>query len=119
MGKTAIVFDDLPYVFGAFCAKIEINEKMRCFISTYFRSKWFKNYIDNETVGTSINNIGNEQLLGIKLPIPPVSIVLEFEKRINPMFDFQGKIVKENQQLASLQDFLLPMLMNRQVKVVS
>ena len=119
MGKTAVVFDDLPYVYGAFCAKIEINEEMRCFLSSYFRSKWFKNYIDNETAGTSINNIGNEQLTGIRLPIPPMSIVSEFENRINPMFKIQGEIVKENQKLASLRNFLLPMLMNGQVKVVT
>ena len=40
-----------------------------------------------------------------------------FCKKANPMFEAIMSLEKENQQLASLRDFLLPMLMNGQVKV--
>ena len=117
MGKTAIIYKDLPYVFGAFCAKIVIDNSVNCYLSTYFRSNWFRTYIENVTLGTSINNIGNEQLTSIVLPFAPESLQKKFEKILQPLFDNIGELRDENQQLASLRDFLLPMLMNGQVKV--
>ena len=117
MGKTALVFKDLPFVFGAFCAKIDIAKSVRGYLSTYFRSEWFRTYIENVTAGTSINNIGNEQLTSIKLPFPNIEIQKQFENYLIPMYTQQGELEDENQQLASLRDFLLPMLMNGQVKV--
>ena len=117
MGKTAIIYKNLPYVFGAFCAKIDIKNAVRCFVSTYLRSDWFRVYIENVTAGTSINNISNEQLTSIMIPVPDYKILREFEVRMRDAFDRQGEIIEENQQLASLRDFLLPMLMNGQVKI--
>lgn len=117
MGKTAIVYKDLPYVFGAFCAKIVIDNSVRGYLSTYFRSEWFRAYIENVTAGTSINNIGNDQLTNILLPFPDNDIQKRFEDYLKPMFFRYGELGTETQQLASLRDFLLPMLMNGQVKV--
>ena len=117
MGKTAIVYKDLPYVFGAFCAKIVIDDSVRGYLSTYFRSEWFRAYIENVTAGTSINNIGNDQLTNILLPFPESDIQKRFEDYLKPMFIRQGELGTETQQLASLRDFLLPMLMDGQVKV--
>ena len=117
MGKTAIVYKDLPFVFGAFCAKIVIDDSVKGYLSTYFRSEWFRAYIENVTAGTSINNIGNDQLTNILLPFPDSDIQKRFEDYLKPMFVRQGELGTETQQLASLRDFLLPMLMNGQVKV--
>jgi type I restriction enzyme S subunit len=36
---------------------------------------------------------------------------------VNPCFKKQNKLEEENQELASLRDWLLPMLMNGQVSV--
>ena len=115
MGKTAIVYKNLPYVFGAFCAKIIIDDSVRGYLSTYFRSEWFRVYIENVTAGTSINNIGNDQLTSILLPFPTREIQKRFEDYLKPIFARQGELRAENQQLASLRDWLLPMLMNGQV----
>ena len=41
----------------------------------------------------------------------------QYQKTINPAFEKQNKIELENQQLFALRDWLLPMLMNGQVKV--
>ena len=117
MGKTAVIYRDLPYVFGAFCAKISIVEKANCFVSTYFRSDWFRAYIENVTAGTSINNISNDQLIDILIPMPNADLLEHFEVTLRSSFDKQGELVEENRLLSSLRDFLLPMLMNGQVKL--
>ena len=117
VGKTAIITFDTPYCFGAFCSKIMVNPEYRCFVSLFFLSEYFKKHIRSIIVGTSIKNINNNHLIDNVIPIPPEHVLQRFESIINPLFDKQGSIIQENQQLKSLRDFLLPMLMNGQVTV--
>jgi type I restriction enzyme S subunit len=44
-------------------------------------------------------------------------VLKKYNEMINPIFQKQNKIEFENQKLAELRDWLLPMLMNGQVKV--
>lgn len=53
----------------------------------------------------------------MKVVKPTKSILKQFDDILNPVFEKQNKIELENIQLASLRDWLLPMLMNGQVKV--
>lgn len=117
MGKTAIVFDDLPYVFGAFCAKIKIESLYQYWLAVYFRHELFRTHIENVTLGTSINNINAHHITSIKLAFPPKEVLERFNAVLSPCFDMQGKIMKENTQLQSMRDWLLPMLMNGQAKM--
>ena len=117
MGKTAIVFDDLPYVFGAFCAKIKIESLYQYWLAVYFRHELFRTHIENVTLGTSINNINAYHITSIKMAFPPKEILEQFNAVLSPCFDMQGKIMKENTQLQNMRDWLLPMLMNGQAIV--
>lgn len=51
------------------------------------------------------------------IPIPPRELRLKYSRKIENYIDAVIEKNMENQQLASLRDFLLPMLMNGQVKV--
>ena len=118
VGKTALIPFDTEYCYGAFCSKIEIKPEFRCFISCFFLSDYFKRLIRTIVIGTSIKNISNEHLTNNLIAIPANTdnyIINGFERIISPFFDKQAEIIKENQQLASLRDWLLPMLMNGQV----
>lgn len=115
MGKTAIIFDSIPYTFGAFCSKIKIDYSYRAFLSTYFRGSLFKNSIEQLSIGTNINNINNNHIYGLKIPVPNQSVLEKYEEIGNPLLDKQGEISKENKELAVFRDFLLPLLMNGQV----
>ena len=55
-------------------------------------------------------------LTGIKV-IRNKELMKLFHEKVNPMYEKQEVIRKENQQLSFLRDWLLPMLMNGQVKV--
>ena len=119
MGKTAIVFDDLPYVFGAFCAKIKIESLYQYWLVVFFRHELFRTHIENVTLGTSINNINAHHITSIKMPFPPKDILEQFNAILSPCFNMQGKIMSENTHLQSMRDWLLPMLMNGQAKVIN
>ena len=50
-------------------------------------------------------------------PIPSIEIAKKFYEFMKPLQIKKEKNLKENQELVSLRDWLLPMLMNEQLKV--
>lgn len=119
VGKTAIVPCSLNSAFGAFCSKIEIVENAFAWLMIYFRTEYFKTYINNICLGTNINNITNEHIGSIKIAVPPKSVLDKYSNLINPLISKQGNIHIESQELIKLRDWLLPMLMSGQVKFKS
>jgi hypothetical protein len=53
------------------------------------------------------------------MAIPPKELLIKFEEMVSAFFEKATLNTKENQQLASLRDWLLPMLMNGQVASTS
>ncbi len=77
-----------------------------------------KQIFDRRNVdGTTFGSITKEDLYSLKIIKPENEILKKYQKAINPSFEKQNRIELENKQLSSLRDFLLPMLMNGQVKV--
>jgi type I restriction enzyme S subunit len=67
--------------------------------------------------GTTFGAITKDDLFSLKVVKPSKEILTQFSNIMNPVFEKQNTIALENQQLASLRDWLLPMLMNGQVKI--
>jgi type I restriction enzyme S subunit len=66
---------------------------------------------------TTMGHITQEHLKQSRIAIPPIQFTLELEKIIAPLFSKKVINEIENQKLTELRDWLLPMLMNGQVKV--
>jgi len=47
----------------------------------------------------------------------PAGLVKTFDKTIHPLYSKLKLIIEESKELVRLRDFLLPLLMNGQVKV--
>jgi type I restriction enzyme S subunit len=75
------------------------------------------NTIIKNASGSTFKEISSGTLQNIKFFFAPVEIAALFTARIEPVFNRQALLEKENEQLAELRDWLLPMLMNGQVKV--
>ena len=73
-------------------------------------------YFNYESKTTGIKNLLFETLC-IDYPIisPPEEIIKQYNHITTPIFNKIQKNKKENQELADLRDFLLPLLMNGQV----
>lgn len=76
-----------------------------------------RNIIKNAAHGAVQQCIFISDISALKSILPPKKIIDEYTKTISSGFRLKTIYTKENQQLASLRDFLLPMLMNGQVKV--
>ena len=67
--------------------------------------------------GAAQPNISNEQINSIQLLMPTNQLIENFNSQLKSSYDKILNNQNENQQLSSLRDWLLPMLMNGQVKV--
>ncbi|WP_353570727.1 restriction endonuclease subunit S [Candidatus Albibeggiatoa sp. nov. BB20] len=64
---------------------------------------------------SAVPGLNRDNALGYKILIPPLKLIQSFEKFSNTIFT--KKAQKQNQQLTQLRDWLLPMLMNGQIKI--
>jgi type I restriction enzyme S subunit len=66
---------------------------------------------------TTMGHITQEHLKQSRIVIPPIDLITSLDKVITPFLSKKISNETENQKLTELRDWLLPMLMNGQVKV--
>lgn len=77
--------------------------------------EYFKGIADKRK--TTMGHITLDHLRTSYLPIPPAQLISKLDIKLSPIIDLIVKNKAENQQLTELRDWLLPMLMNGQVKI--
>ena len=81
-------------------------------------SNHFIEYATHNSYGTEQPVLATPTALEYKFPYPINSeLDIRYSLKVQSMIDKVLELQKENMQLASLRDFLLPMLMNGQVKI--
>jgi len=73
--------------------------------------------IINNASGSTFKEISGSTLKIIKVCLPKNNVIKEYTSKVEAIFDRQNNLEIENQKLTELRDWLLPMLMNGQVKV--
>lgn len=95
-----------------------LNSKDNCIAYLFGVMVNLKQVFDRRNVdGTTFGSITKDDLFTLKVVRPDKDILKQYHNIISPAFEKQNQIAIENQQLSSLRDWLLPMLMNGQVKV--
>ncbi len=80
--------------------------------------KYFKQIFDRRnTDGTTFGAITKNDLFSLPVVIPKNGIINSFQEKIGSAYQKLNQLEKENQELSSLRDWLLPMLMNGQVTI--
>ena len=95
-----------------------LNSKDNCIAYLFGVMVNLKQIFDRRNVdGTTFGSITKDDLFSLTVVKPDKEILKKYHEIINPAFEKQNKIELENQTLAELRDWLLPMLMNGQVQV--
>ena len=95
-----------------------LNSKDNCIAYLFGVMVNLKQIFDRRNVdGTNFGYITKDDLFSLKVIEPEKSILKQYHSIINPAFEKQNKLELENIKLIELRDWLLPMLMNGQVKV--
>ena len=116
LGKNAINYYEEVIGFGAFCSKI-VPKKYSTYINTFLQSSEFKGYLLKQSMGTNINNLTNSDILDCRIILPKEEILDKFENMVEKNIRLISNNYIQNKELTQLRDWLLPMLMNGQVKV--
>ncbi|MGB7529235.1 restriction endonuclease subunit S [Sphingobacterium cellulitidis] len=83
----------------------------------FYVLKQYMSTIEANASGSTFKEISANIFRSIKIVKPKESIVKDFIQKVVPIFKKQNNLEEQNQELAQLRDWLLPLLMNGQVKV--
>ena len=87
-------------------------------IPIFFYLKSIEQQIQDGSGGTILKNVNQGTLNALQIALPnDNTYFIKFNELIQPMFSKINMIQKENQKITELRDWLLPMLMNGQVKI--
>ena len=120
IGKTMLVPDlfDSDIVASHHITRLHTEDlSMRVFLNATGKTTWFHKAMSGHCSGTSILGLDTKHALEYKLAIPEKSIRLSFSEKMIPIEKQKCVLMRENAELTSLRDWLLPMLMNGQVKI--
>lgn len=103
------------YILSTGFQGLKCTKTSFAYIHSIINSSWFETYKDILSHGATQEGVNNEDLKNIKYVVPSYNVLIEFNKICMPALEKKFSIIRENQELVSLRDFLLPMLMNGQV----
>lgn len=81
----------------------------------FFIAKELIHHLQIKSSGSVFDSIVSNDIELTQLAIPTVDLIQQFSAITKPIFEKISNNTKENEQLADLRDWLLPMLMNGQV----
>ncbi|MBP2624313.1 restriction endonuclease subunit S [Streptococcus oricebi] len=105
-------------IYSGFIIGVTLSEK---FLLDYvfFYLKDLELLMSNSSSGTIMKNISQATLSQMVIVIPNKEIVKSFSRIMDTYFEGIRNIQKQNESLINLRDWLLPLLMNGQVKLRS
>ena len=116
-GSTRIVSDIPPNtIYSGFIIGATVTN-MDLFYYVFYHLKNIELLMSNQSAGTIMKNISQTTLSEICIAIPNEEIQKKFSNRVSSLLDVIENNLKQNQDLTQLRDWLLPMLMNGQVRV--
>lgn len=97
------------------CYAVKASEGSYPFL--YFSVKSVVNYLKAKSSGSIFKSIVSNDIKFTHIAVAPLTHQKEFNSATLPIFESILNNQKQNQELAALRDWLLPMLMNGQVRV--
>ena len=117
-GATRLVSElEAKTVYSGFIIASEVNDLIYKNLIFYYL-KNVEEVLKNQSAGTIMKNISQSVLTDMVVSLPPQDVLLKFNSIIDNLLEQMKNVQRQNQELTQLRDWLLPMLMNGQVKVV-
>ena len=113
-GKTSIISFEAT-TNQAICAVMPKEKEF--FHYTKFVLDDMYQYLINLSTGSARDNLSQDKIKNLDVIIPDSESLKKYSKQVATSFEKIKNNLQQNQELASLRDWLLPMLMNGQVKV--
>ena len=116
-GATRLVSElEAKTVYSGFIIASEVNDLINKNLIFYYL-KNVEEVLKKQSAGTIMKNISQSVLTDMTVSLPPQNVLLKFNSIIDNLLEQMKNVQRQNQELTQLRDWLLPMLMNGQVKV--
>jgi type I restriction enzyme S subunit len=117
LGRCYLINDEFKtYEINESVFSIRVNNQCSPeYLYTYLKSEEFTKRAEHSSVGSIFGGIRISVLENMPVLVPISNILEKFTNQAIIYRNHLGKIEKENKELNSLRNFLLPMLMNEQV----
>ena len=117
-GDAGAVRYGLSGAYNVALSKIEVNIKNgQEYIRNYLKSDSVYMYLKNACIASTRASLNSENLDSLNIILPECNILEKFEVTNKEFIKMTLQTYNQNQKLTELRDWLLPMLMNGQVKV--
>ncbi len=105
VGKSTYIEQSKDFTFGAFCKVIRPNKDLvnPKYVSYYFQTDYYRKKISNLAQGANINNIKNEHIDNLAIPLPNI----ESQNKIVALLDKIKVVLNIRQETISKYDELL------------
>lgn len=107
VGKAAQIKEYKLLTFGAFCKVVRPKNINPIYIGQFFQSAYYRKTISTLAQGANINNIRNEDIDNITIPIPPLDLQNQFAEFVEQVEKNKEKIKSSLNQLETLYSALM------------
>ena len=111
------VYTGEKVMLGKSASFINCKGKNRPYCYQFLKLENIQKKFWNIATGSTIKNLSLQSLKNLLIQFPGNALIEKYYDFAKPIDDKRKNIFKENQTLTELRDWLLPMLMNGQVKV--
>lgn len=105
------------YIFSTGFAGVKVTDYALYYIWNYINDNYFETIKNLNSTGSTQKAIISESISNIPLLVPNKELLKKFNQTIRQLYIKKYFNERENLELTELRDFLLPLLMNGQVKV--
>ena len=105
------------YIFSTGFAGLQCKEHTLYYLWNYLCSDIFEKRKNLVATGATQQAINDDDLKGFTILIPPDQLLKKFSDIVSPYYHLISRVKFENKEMVELRDFLLPLLMNGQVRV--
>jgi len=117
VGRICLV-DEQNLLLNQRVGKFQTDPILKNYFYLTYRKSEFRSWLERISNGTSQKNLSPIEAVNRLHAIPDSSILIQFDKLVDPMIKKILSKLDENKRLENLRDWLLPMLMNGHVTVI-
>jgi type I restriction enzyme S subunit len=107
-----------PSVFGSYLVRVRPRAALgKHYIGLFVESDVYKDFVKRHLGGAAQPQANAQVLTHIDLVVPPASLLIDFDRLVQPMIDQKELLQIKNRKLRTVRNLLLPRLLSGHLDV--
>lgn len=105
------------YILSTGFEGIKCDEYSYAYIHSFIYSDYFEYHKNVLSHGATQEGVNDDDLKNVNLIIPDKNTLKKYSNIVNPLLEKKFENIRENKELSSIKNYLIPLLMNGQVTI--